>query len=139
MSQDAILGLALLVAGCDKSNLEKADPTELVAAFDAADPALKTPATAAAKAAKAGNLLECASSLAAVAKAGVEKEISEPQRNALINLGTSIQKVMSEQGDKADLKVYQAIEDMMAALTGRDASKVGVNPDAVRPRQPAPE
>ncbi len=128
-----LLGFALTLAGCGGGSGSGADTKEVEAAFASADPALKGPADEAVKAIKAGQYLEGANALLAVAKASADKELSEPQENAIVNLGAAIQMVLAAQGDKADLKVYQAIEDMMAALSGREASKVGTNPDAARP------
>ncbi len=126
--------LALLLAGCGGTAKSKLDTTEFSSAFATADPAIKGPAEESVKALKAGKLFEGATALVATAKAGADK-ISPEQKNALINLGSSIQMVMSEDGNKADLKVYQAVEDLMSLLTDRESSKVGTTPDRVRPPQ----
>lgn len=113
------------------------ETAEFRQAFAAADATTKRTADEAANALEAGKYLEGSTALANLAKAS--EEMSDAQKNAMIDLGVTIQLVMSEDGDKADLKVYQAVEDMMAALDGRESARVGVNPDVVRPQVPAAE
>lgn len=110
------------------------DTAEFSKAFASAEVAVKGPADQAAKLLVAGKLLEGSTALVEVAKAGGDK-LSEVQKNALINLGATVQLVMSEDGDKADLKVYQAVEDLMAILTDRESTKLGTSPDRVLPKE----
>lgn len=126
-----LLAAALLLAGCGSA--AKVETDEFERAFASADPALKGPADEAAKAIKTGLYFEGATALANLAKSG--ESMTDEQKNALINVGASIQKVMALEGDKADLKVHQAVDDMMAALEGRESAKVGVNPDYAPPRK----
>lgn len=125
VSASSIL-VAALLAGCGPGGTAKTkmDTQELVTAFASAEESLKGPATEAAQALAAGKTFEGATTLVTLAKAGAGK-FSDTQKNALVNLGATIQMVMAEDGDKADLKVYQAVEDLMAALEERDAGKVG--------------
>jgi hypothetical protein len=46
--------------------------------------------------------------------------------------------VMSEDGDKADLKVYQAVDDMVNTLNDQPLKPVGTDPDRSRPIEPPP-
>lgn len=128
--------ISFVLAGCGGGAKTKMDTAEFSQAFSAADAAVKTPADAAVKALQAGNMLEGANSLIAVVKAGGEK-LSEPQKNALINLGATVQMMMAEDGDKADMKVYQAVEDLMALINERESTPVGSSPDRVAPTRPA--
>lgn len=133
-----LLSFAVFIAGCGGEPKTKLDTTELVTAFASADPAIKSPVDAAAKALVGGKLLEGMSSLATVAKANHEA-LTEPQKDALVNLVTTVQTIMAEDGNKVDLKVYQAADNIIAGMEGREAPKVGINPDAVRPTQPVEE
>ncbi len=118
--------VGLLVTGCGggKSRL---DTAEFDRAFATADPSLKGPADEASKALKEGKFFEGTTALANLAKSS--EKLSEPQKNAMINLAGNIEKIMAGDGDKADIKVFQAVNDMMAALEGRESAKAGVNPD----------
>jgi len=107
------------------------DTAEFDRAFASADAALKGQAQEASKALNASKLFEGATALANLAKS-VEK-LNDDQKAAMVNLGATIQLLMSEDGDKADLKVYQAVEDMVNALESREATKVGTTPDRVAP------
>lgn len=119
----------LLAGGCGGgSSKTKMDTADFSKAFATADAALKTSADEAAKALNSGKLFEGTTELVNLAKANVEK-LSDDQKNALINLSATIQMVMSEDGDKADLKVYQAVEDLIAALDSRESTRVGLTPD----------
>lgn len=126
--------VAVLVAGCGGAAKTKMDTAEFSKAFASAEAAVKGPADEAVKLLQAGKLFEGATAMVEVAKAGGDK-LSEPQKNALINLGATVQLVMSEDGDKADLKVYQAVEDLMAILTERESTKVGTSPERVLPKE----
>lgn len=130
----ALAALALTLAGCGGGGpgKTKMDTKEFTAAFAGADAALSGPANEAVAALNSGKMFEGATALVNLAKAGTGK-FSDTQKNALINLGATIQMVMAEDGDKADLKVYQAVEDLMAALEERGASTVGVTPDRPAP------
>lgn len=122
------LGCALTGCGGGASGIDTAD---LEAAFRSGEPELQASATAAVQALKAGKHLDGATALANLARSA--ESLTEDQKNAMINVGAMIQVAMAEDGDKADLAVYQAVEDMMAALDGREASTVGTDPDRVRP------
>lgn len=132
LSSLAAFGL-MLAAGCG-SSATKMDTKDLEAAFASADAGLKASVDEAAKALNAGKLFEGATSLVNVAKAS--DKLTDEQKNAMINIGATIQLQMSEDDSKGDLKVWQAVEDMMAALEGMAPAQVGVNPDRVRPPQP---
>ncbi|MBX3746566.1 MAG: hypothetical protein KF833_14755 [Verrucomicrobiae bacterium] len=123
------VALGLFITGCGKGG--GIDTADLDAAFVRAEPEVKATATTAVQALKAGKFLDGATALANLARSA--ESLSEDQKNAMINVGAMIQVVMAEDGDKADLAVYQAVEDMMAALDGREASTVGTDPDRVRP------
>jgi hypothetical protein len=128
-----LAAVSVLLAGCGGGTAKtKMDTKEFTEAFASADASLQGPATEAAKALNSGKLFEGATALVGLAKSGSGK-LSETQKNALINLGATVQMVMAEDGDKADLKVHQAIEDLMAALEERDSSTVGITPDRVAP------
>lgn len=121
----ALTALGLLLSGCGGGG-GKLDTAEVTEAFATADAALKAPAGEAVKLLQAGKLLEGATTLVKVAKDGGEK-LTEPQKNALINLSASIQMAAAGAQD-SDAKLEQTIEDLMAALEGRESGKVGVVP-----------
>jgi hypothetical protein len=131
-----LAALGLLLSGCGGSSASKIDTAELTQAFASADASLKKPAEDAGKLLLAGKLLEGTTGLVKLAKDGGEK-LTEPQKNALINLCASVQMVMSEDAAKVDEKVHQAVEDLMAALEGRDSGKIGINPDMPAAKKPA--
>lgn len=124
------LAIGLFLTGCGRS-ATKMDTSEFEAAFATADPSIKGAADEAVRALKGGKYFEGATALANIAKSATK--LDETQKNAMINLGATIQLIMSEDADKADLNVYQAVEDMMAALDGRESTTVGTTPDRVRP------
>jgi hypothetical protein len=126
----ALTAIGFLLTGCGRG-ATKMDTSEFEAAFATADPSVKGLANDAVKALKADKYFEGATALANIAKSA--DKLDEAQKNAMINLGATIQLIMSEDGDKADLKVYQAVEDMIAALDGRESAKVGTTPDRVLP------
>lgn len=130
-----LAAVSLFLAGCGGGEAKtKMDTKEFTEAFASADASLQGPAQEAAKALNSGKLFEGATALVSLAKAGAGK-FSDTQKNSLINLGATVQMVMAEDGDKADLKVYQAVEDLMAALDEREAGTVGITPDRPAPAQ----
>ncbi len=100
-------------------------------AFASADPALKSAADEVVKAVEANKLYEGAAGLANMAKSAAR--LTDEQKDAMYALGSGIQMVVSEDAARADLKVFQAIEDMVAALQGRTAVQVGTTPDREAP------
>jgi len=114
------------------------DTTGLVAAFASAEASLKSAVEAAAKQLDSGKLKDGTTTLAELVKKSHES-LTEPQKNALVDVVTKIQLIMSEDGDKVDMDTYQAADDIIAGMEGKEAPKVGINPDAVRPPQPAAE
>lgn len=133
-----VLISSLCFIGCGGGAKTKLDTSELVTAFATGDAALKTQVDAAAKALNSGKLLDGTSSLAALAKASHET-LSEPQKTALINLVSQVQTIITEDDKNMDMKVYQATANLMAALEGREAAPVGINPDLAPPPRPAGE
>jgi hypothetical protein len=91
----------------------------------------------AAKALKAGKYLDGATALANLAKSA--EKMTDEQKQSMTELGITLQVIMSEDGDKMDLKLWQAVEDMLAALEGRESAQVGTDPDRVRPPVVEPE
>lgn len=128
--------ISLTLTGCG-SGKTKMDTAELESAFSGADAELKSLVTEATKALHAGKLFEGATALANLAKS--PDKLNDAQKNAMINVGATIQLQMSEDEAKSDLKVYQAVENMMAALEGQEAPTVGINPDQMRPVQTPPQ
>ena len=128
--------LSLLLAGCGGKSSTRMDTAALEQAFSSADAALKGPVDTAVKHLNSGRLLEGTTALAELGKS--VEQLNDAQKDALLGVATTIQTIMSEDGDKADLKVYQAVENLVASIAGRQPSQVGVNPDAVRPK-PAQE
>lgn len=123
-----LAALGLLLAGCGGGGGAKLETAELTEAFASGDAALKTSADEAVKLLTSGKYLEGTTSLVKLAQTGGDK-LTEPQKNALINACASIQLVISEDASKNDERIHQAVENLMAAVEGRDASKVGVTPD----------
>ena len=130
--------LSWALAGCGGPPKTKMDTTGLVAAFASAEASLKSAVEAAAKQLDSGKLKDGTASLAALVKKSHES-LTEPQKTALVDVVTKIQLIMSEDGDKVDMDTYQAADDIIAGMEGKEAPKVGINPDAVRPPQPAAE
>lgn len=127
----ALCCLGLVAAGCGGGGKPKMDTADVEKAFASADASLKGPAEEAVKMLKAGKLLDGSTALANLAKSA--EKLSEEQKNAMVNLGATIQLIMSADGDQADLKVYQAVDDMLSALEGRESTPVGVTPDQTAP------
>ncbi|MFN0067039.1 MAG: hypothetical protein ACKVYV_05320 [Limisphaerales bacterium] len=125
--------LALLLSACGGGGT-KLDTAALAAPFAAAAPALKSQADAAVKALKGGDHLAGVKALGALAKE--HARLSEEQRAAMIDATAQVQTRLAEQPTANDMAVHQAIEDMMAALEGRPAKKVG---EVGRPTDAAPE
>lgn len=126
-----LVAVSLMVSGCGGGGGTKMETAEFQTAFASADATLKGQAEEAAKALNAGKLFEGATALANLAKSA--EKLSDDQKTAMVNLGATIQLLMSEDGDKADLKVYQAVEDMVNALEDREPTQVGTTPDRVAP------
>jgi len=133
-----VLSATFLTAGCGGPAKTKLDTSELVAAFSGADAALKSQVDAAAKTLDSGKLLNGTSALAQAAKASHET-LSEAQKTALLNVVTQVQTIITEDASKGDPAVFQATQDLVAALEGRESTKVGVTPDMLPPTRPAAE
>lgn len=127
------LGLSLFAAGCGGAAKTKIDTAEVVSAFAAAEAPVKAEVDAAAKLLMSGKLKDGTLAFAALTKTHAES-LSEPQKDALLSLVTMVQTVMAEDADKLDMDVFQATDDIMAALEGRESMKVGVTPDSDRVR-----
>lgn len=132
------LTATFLVSGCGGPAKTKLDTSELLNAFASSDAAVKSQVEAAAKTLNSGSFLDGTSALAKVAKASYET-LTEPQKTSLLNLVTQIQTIMAEDGNKADMKIYQAADDLIAGIEGRESTKVGITPDMLRPAKPAAE
>lgn len=129
----ATLGVVLLCfTGCGAAKT-KMDTVDFEKAFASADAAVKGQADEAVKALQAGKLFEGATALANMAKSA--DKLNQGQKDAMVNLGATIQLIISE--GESDLRVYQAVDDMLNTLEGRDLSKVGTTPDRVAPKPAA--
>ena len=126
-----VLSVTLLIAGCGGGAKTKLDTTELVAAFASADAALKSQVDAAAKTLNSGKLLEGTSALVPFTKASQEN-LSEEQKTALLNLVAQVQTIITEDASKGDPAIFQATQDLVAAVEGRESTKVGVTPDMLQ-------
>ncbi len=134
----ALASLMLLLTGCGGGGSStKMDTADLEKSFASADATLKGPADEAVKALKGGKYFDGATALANLAKS-VDK-LNDEQKNAMINVGATIQLIMSEDGDRADLKVYQAVDDMINLLNGEALKQVGTDPDRSKPAPPPAE
>jgi hypothetical protein len=122
-----LAALTFLLTGCG-SGSKRMNTADFKAAFAGASGDVKSAADEVVQALEAGKYFEGATALANLAKS--TESLSDDQKNAMINLGADIQVIVAENPESADPQVYQAIEDMMAALEGRQAAPVGVNPDA---------
>jgi hypothetical protein len=103
----------------------------LVAAFAGADAALKSQVDAAAKTLNSGKLLDGTSALVQFTKASQEN-LSEEQKTALLNLVAQVQTIITEDASKGDPAIFQATQDLVAAVEGRESTKVGVTPDMLQ-------
>lgn len=119
------LAVTLLLGACGGGGT-KLDLGALSGQFAAAAPALKAQADGAAKALQAGDYTAGLKALAALAKE--PDKLTEEQRNAMIAAASQVQILVSERPSKEDDSVHQLVEDMMAALEGRPARKVGAIP-----------
>ncbi|MBL9137786.1 MAG: hypothetical protein JNK85_18090 [Verrucomicrobiales bacterium] len=129
----AALGVVLLaLTGCGGAKT-KMDTVDFEKAFAGADAAVKGQADEAVKALKAGKMFEGATALANLAKSA--EKLEQSQKDAMVNLGATIQLIISE--GESDIRVYQAVDDMINTLDGRDLSKVGTTPDRVVPKPAA--
>jgi uncharacterized protein YgfB (UPF0149 family) len=129
----ATLGVVLLfLTGCGAAKT-KMDTADFEKSFSGADAAVKGQADEAVKALKAGKMFEGATALANLAKSA--EKLDQGQKDAMVNLGATIQLIISE--GESDLRVYQAVDDMINTLDGRDLSKVGTTPDRVAPKPAA--
>lgn len=129
----AALGVVLLfLTGCGAAKT-KMDTADFDKAFASADATVKSQADEAVKALKAGKMFEGATALANLAKSA--EKLDQTQKDAMVNLGATIQLIISE--GESDLRVYQAVDDMINTLDGRDLSKVGTTPDRVVPKPAA--
>ncbi len=133
-----LAAICLLFTGCGGEAGPKLDTAEVESAFANAEAPIKGQVDAAAKLLNSGKLVDGTSALARMARESHE-QLSEEQKTALVNLVTTIQLIMSADGNKGDLKLYQAADDLMAGMDGREAPRVGINPDAVRPPQSTEE
>lgn len=126
--------LLVFASGCGGPAKTRMDTSELVTAFASAEAPLKAEVDTAAKALASGKLLEGTTALAKLTRASHES-LTEPQKTALVNLVTLVQTIMAEDGGKGDMNIYQAADDIIAGLEGKESTKVGITPDSVRPRQ----
>ncbi len=126
-----VLSATFLTAGCGGAAKTKLDTTEFVAAFASADAALKSQVDAAAKTLNSGKLLEGTSALVQFTKASQEN-LSEEQKTALLNLVAQLQTIITEDASKGDPAMFQATQDLVAAVEGRESTKVGVTPDMLQ-------
>lgn len=131
-----LAAFGLLLSGCGGSSAAKIDTAELSQAFAGADATIKTSTDQAAKMLVDGQLAEGSTALMKVVKESGSK-LTDPQRNALVNLCASIQMVMADHPEKMDEKVQQTVEDLIAALEDQEAGKAGVTPDASATNKPA--
>jgi hypothetical protein len=123
---------SLLLGGCGGGKT-KMDTTAFEQAFASAAPSIKGPADEAARALKSEKYVDGATALANLAKSA--ESMTEEQKQAMNEVGITIQVILSEGGDEISdpMKVWQALEDMFAALEGRESATVGSDPDRVRP------
>lgn len=126
------LAIALLLGACGGGG--GLDTSGLSGQFAGAAPALKAQADSAAKALQAGDYAAGLKALTALAKE--PDKLTEEQRTAMIGAASQVQTRISERPPTDDLSVHQLVEDMMAALEGRPARKVGTIP---LPEDAAPE
>lgn len=122
--------LALGLAGCGSGSTPM-DTSGFESAFASATGNIKAGATEAVTALKAGKLLEGSTALENVAKSNAE--LTDDQRNAMIDLGATIQRILTEQPEGADIAVFQAIENMLGHLLDTVPSTVGITPDNAQP------
>jgi hypothetical protein len=126
-----LVSATFLTAGCGGPAKAKLDTTELVAAFSSADAAMKSQVDAAAKSLNSGKLLDGTSALVQFTKASQEN-LSDEQKTALLNLVAQVQTIITEDASKGDPAMFQATQDLVAAVEGRESTKVGVTPDMLQ-------
>lgn len=123
-----LLALGLIGCGSGKTPM---DTSGIESAFASASGDIKAGVNQAVTALKAGKLLEGSTALENVAKSN--DELTDDQRNAMIDLGATIQRILTEQPEGADIAVFQAIENMLGYLLDTPPSTVGVTPDNAQP------
>jgi hypothetical protein len=123
-----LLALGLVACG---SGTTPMDTSSFESAFASASGDIKSGANQAVTALKAGKLLEGSTALENVAKSNAE--LTDDQRNAMIDLGATIQRILTEQPEGADIAVFQAIENMLGYLLDTPPSTVGITPDNATP------
>ena len=122
----AFLIIPLLLGGCGGGNKVSKDTTAFDKAFKSAPADVQTAAAKASTAFKAEKLLEASDALTETARKG---ELTQEQKDSMIDMIVKIQTIMSLNPDKSDMKVFQATENATAALEGRPAVGVGQRRD----------
>jgi hypothetical protein len=121
-----LAAVSLLLAACGGGST-KLDVEPLRAPFASAAAELKAPAEAALQALQAGRHAEGLQALLPVARA--RDKLTDEQRDALAAVAANVQIIATQAAGSDNLAVQQAVEDLMAALENRPASKVSVNPN----------
>ena len=117
----------LIFCGCS-SKKAKMNTTTFDNAFQTAPAELKALVAKASKALNDGKLEEGSNTLAEISR---KDGLTDAQKDGIRDVVIVIQTVMSEDPDKANIKVHQALEVVMAVLEGRPPKQIGVNPSSL--------
>lgn len=118
--------LACLIIFCScGSKKARMDTATFDKAFESAPADVKALAAKASKAFKEGKLEAGATTLAEISQ---KSGLTDAQKDGMRDVIIVVQKIMSEDADKSDMKVYQALEIATATLEGRPATRAGFKP-----------
>ena len=118
------LACLVIFCGCGGKKA-RMDTTTFDKAFESAPADVKALATKASKAFKEGKLEAGATALAEISQ---KSGLNDAQKDGMRDVIIVVQKIMSEDADKSDMKVYQALEIATATLEGRPATRAGFKP-----------
>ena len=117
-----VLASALFLAACGGGGA-KVEATALTAAFASAPAEIKSQVDSAARAMGSGDYEAGLKALVAVAKQ--PGRLSDEQGAAMTAVAEQVGRAIAERPTDNDMALHQLMEEMMAGLHGREASRVG--------------
>jgi len=122
-----LLACLLVFCSCGAKKT-KMDTTTFDKAFQTAPAEIQTLAAKASKAFKDGKFEVGANALVDITR---KSGLTDPQKDGIRDVIIIVQTIMSQDSDKSDIKVHQALEIASATLEGRPPMRVGVNPSSL--------